>query len=119
MCDLILECGIDTESWYAAFAFRRRVSMSAIGSVMVMNWPSASLAGVSWCAIPLPDPRRDGCGAVDLRRSKSYGTAGAQPHKPKPWGVGGLPSHLPTESPGSPELPDYQELLVTPGSSPR
>ncbi|GAA3814363.1 hypothetical protein GCM10022403_054910 [Streptomyces coacervatus] len=71
MCDLIFDAGIDTESWYAEFAFRRRVSMSAIGSVMVMNWPSASLAGVSWCAIPLPDPRRGGCGTVDLRRSKS------------------------------------------------
>ncbi|GAA2606886.1 hypothetical protein GCM10010313_74020 [Streptomyces violarus] len=85
MCDLIFDAGIVTESWYAEFAFRRRVSMSAIGSVMVMNWPSASLAGVSWCAIPLPDPRRDGCGAVDLRRSKSYGRpSGAQPSKPKP-----------------------------------
>jgi hypothetical protein len=28
--------GISTESWYAEFAFRRRVSMSAIGSVIVM-----------------------------------------------------------------------------------
>src|SRR3954469_17754338 len=87
--------------------------MSAIGSVMVMNWPSASLAVVSWCAIPLPDPRRDGCGAVDLRRSKQTlagrarvrpGTAGAQPRKPKPCGAGLLPFPLLTESPGSPEL---------------
>ena len=31
-------------SWYAEFALRRRVSMSAIGSVIVM-WPVASLAG--------------------------------------------------------------------------
>ncbi|GAA2763592.1 hypothetical protein GCM10010103_26330 [Streptomyces paradoxus] len=101
MCDLILDAGIVTESWYAEFAFRRRVSMSAIGSVMVMNWPSASLAGVSWCAIPLPDPRRDGCGAVDLRRSKHSmsgqmsacvrAAADAQPHKPKPCGPGALP----------------------------
>ncbi|NEA99980.1 30S ribosomal protein S8 [Streptomyces sp. SID13726] len=29
--------------------------------------------------IPLLDPRRGGCGAVDLRRSKSYGRQGAQP----------------------------------------
>src|SRR5579884_2355370 len=36
MCVLILLAGIATESWYAEFAFRRRVSMSAIGSVMVM-----------------------------------------------------------------------------------
>ncbi|GAB2914582.1 hypothetical protein GCM10027203_12380 [Nonomuraea fastidiosa] len=36
MCALIFEYGIDTLSWYAAFALRRRVSMSAIGSVIVM-----------------------------------------------------------------------------------
>ncbi|GAA1811602.1 hypothetical protein GCM10009735_51370 [Actinomadura chokoriensis] len=46
MCALIFEYGIATESWYAEFAFRRRVSMSAIGSVIVMAyWPS--LATVS------------------------------------------------------------------------
>src|SRR6476646_3525945 len=37
MCTLILLCGMDTVSWYAWFAFRNRVSMSAIGSVMVMR----------------------------------------------------------------------------------
>ncbi|GAA2511258.1 hypothetical protein GCM10010276_67830 [Streptomyces longisporus] len=62
MCDLIFDAGIDTESWYAEFAFRRRVSMSAIGSVMVMNWPSASLAGVSRC--PSLSSIRDEAGAV-------------------------------------------------------
>ncbi|GGP10616.1 hypothetical protein GCM10012278_50960 [Nonomuraea glycinis] len=36
MCALIFEYGIDTLSWYAEFALRRRVSMSAIGSVIVM-----------------------------------------------------------------------------------
>src|SRR5215470_6971186 len=36
MWDLILEYGMPTFSWYAEFAFRRRVSMSAIGSVIVM-----------------------------------------------------------------------------------
>ncbi|GAA4222458.1 hypothetical protein GCM10023075_13510 [Streptosporangium album] len=36
MCALIFEYGIATVSWYAEFAFRRRVSMSAIGSVIVM-----------------------------------------------------------------------------------
>ena len=36
MCALIFEYGIDTVSWYAEFAFRRRVNMSAIGSVIVM-----------------------------------------------------------------------------------
>src|SRR5579875_970417 len=42
MCTLILEYGMPVESWYAEFAFRRRVSMSAIGSVIVMAlWPSS------------------------------------------------------------------------------
>src|SRR6266536_6050964 len=36
MWDLILEYGMPTVSWYAEFAFRSRVSMSAIGSVIVM-----------------------------------------------------------------------------------
>ncbi|GAA2450155.1 hypothetical protein GCM10010191_79960 [Actinomadura vinacea] len=46
MCALIFEYGIDTESWYAEFALRRRVSMSAIGSVIVMGF-RPSLATVS------------------------------------------------------------------------
>ena len=33
---LILECGIATSSWCAALALRRRVNMSAIGSVMLI-----------------------------------------------------------------------------------
>ena len=33
---LILLCGMVTRSWYAWLAFRTRVSMSAIGSVIVM-----------------------------------------------------------------------------------
>ena len=33
---LSLELGSDTESWCAEFALRRRVSMSATGSVIVM-----------------------------------------------------------------------------------
>src|ERR1700683_1885845 len=36
MWDLILEYGMPTVSWYAELACRRRVSMSAIGSVIVM-----------------------------------------------------------------------------------
>ena len=38
MPTLILLCGMMAESWYAWLAFRSRVSMSAIGSVMVMSW---------------------------------------------------------------------------------
>src|ERR1700719_1778463 len=42
MRDLILEYGMPTVSWYAEFALRNRVSMSAIGSVIVMaNRPSS------------------------------------------------------------------------------
>src|ERR1700685_554236 len=36
MRTLILEDGMTTVSWYAELALRRRVSMSATGSVMVM-----------------------------------------------------------------------------------
>src|SRR3954452_16260882 len=49
MCVLILLDGIRTLSWYAELALRTRVSMSAIGSVIVMAcsfqlacWPSSS-----------------------------------------------------------------------------
>jgi hypothetical protein len=37
MWALSFEFGIDTESWCAEFALRRRVSMSATGSVIVMT----------------------------------------------------------------------------------
>ena len=46
MCDLIFEYGIPTVSWYAELALRRRVSMSAIGSVIDMA-VLAFLAAVS------------------------------------------------------------------------
>src|ERR1700710_879098 len=42
---LIFDDGIVAASWYAEFAFRNRVSMSAIGSVIVMA-SGASLAAV-------------------------------------------------------------------------
>src|SRR3954454_10109943 len=45
MCVLSFEDGMTAESWYAWLAFRRRVSMSAIGSVIVMAC-GASLAAV-------------------------------------------------------------------------
>src|SRR5215218_5652168 len=45
MCVLSFEDGMTAESWYAWLAFRRRVSMSAIGSVIVMSGV-ASLAAV-------------------------------------------------------------------------
>src|SRR5687768_5954386 len=50
MCDFSFENGIETESWCAEFALRRRVRKSAIGSVIVMG-RQPFLAGVSarWC----------------------------------------------------------------------
>src|SRR5829696_4432691 len=45
MCVLSFEDGMTAVSWYAWLAFRRRVSMSAIGSVIVMACV-ASLAAV-------------------------------------------------------------------------
>src|SRR5687768_5914008 len=45
MCVLSFEDGMAAESWYAWLAFRSRVSMSAIGSVIVMAC-GASLAAV-------------------------------------------------------------------------
>src|SRR3954463_14943257 len=56
MCVLSFEDGMIAESWYAWLAFRRRVSMSAMGSVIVMSG-GASLAAV---------PRAPGLG--DLAR---------------------------------------------------
>src|SRR3954447_21476646 len=54
--------GMVAESWYAWFAFRRRVSMSAIGSVIVMS------GGASLAAVPHAlGPRR--LGAWASRRS--------------------------------------------------
>src|SRR5215218_10081413 len=45
MCVFSFEDGMVAESWYAWLAFRSRVSMSAIGSVIVMAC-GASLAAV-------------------------------------------------------------------------
>ena len=45
MCVLILLYGMVTLSWYAELALRRRVSMSAIGSVMVMGLGGLSRRG--------------------------------------------------------------------------
>src|SRR6202035_990056 len=47
MCTLMVELGMPTVSWYAALALRRRVSMSAIGSVIVMAWWPSS-PGFPW-----------------------------------------------------------------------
>ena len=67
MCVLILLCGMLTRSWYAELAFRTRVSMSAIGSVMVMrSCPSRSCGGLwpfpPWSPQTAPE---GGAGACD------------------------------------------------------
>src|SRR3954462_13345835 len=67
MCVLSLEDGMTAASWYAWLAFRRRVSMSAIGSVIVMACV-ASLAAV---------PRALGLG--DLARGLSAIAEGPRP----------------------------------------
>jgi hypothetical protein len=64
MCDLILENGIPTVSWYAELALRRRVSMSAIGSVIDM----AALAFLAAVSVPVPLTGS----ATDLRRVEIY-----------------------------------------------
>ena len=50
---LIFECGMATVSWYAELALRRRVSMSAIGSVMVMASSGLSRRGIPGTAADL------------------------------------------------------------------
>src|SRR5829696_9698876 len=45
MWPLSFECGSDTVSWNAEFALRSRVSRSATGSVMVMEWVSLQSPG--------------------------------------------------------------------------
>src|SRR3954451_5344214 len=90
MFALIFEKGMVTLSWYAWLALRRRVSMSAIGSVIVMGIRQPFSPG-------FPVTRRAYGEAVLLkirRRSAVRAVAG--------WLEG-----------------DYQEALDTPGSSPR
>src|SRR5918994_645397 len=92
MWALSFECGINTRSWYAELALRRRVNMSAIGSVMVMGF------------VPFSPrfPRAYG-EAVDPGGSVS--------------GSAGLGAEV---APGPERLVDatHQDDLVTPGSSP-
>src|SRR5829696_2980020 len=85
------EYGMETTSWCAELAFRTRVSMSAIGSVMVMWALRPSSPGFR----PLAVMPLGVCRGADLRCQRCVG-------------LGLLLAR------GA----DYQELLVTPGSSP-
>src|SRR5215213_9154199 len=113
MCVLSFEEGMTAESWYAWLAFRRRVSMSAIGSVIVMAC-GASLAAV---------PRALGLG--DLARGLSAISGAVQ------WGgavvrscelpagladAGELPRvrHLPQADPAQAELAEDRVRTTAP-----
>src|ERR1700755_77165 len=89
MFALIFEYGMVTLSWYAWLALRRRVSMSAIGSVIVMGVRQPFSPG-------FPEP-------PGLRRSGN-----SDPPSVRIRAVGGV---VGTQG--------YQEALDTPGSSPR
>src|SRR4051794_34740791 len=104
MCVFNFEDGMTAASWYAWLAFRSRVSMSAIGSVIVMAC-GASLAAVPH-ALGLGDLAR-GLSAISVTRllrcwnGSAAGTRGAR-----------------SVSRGAAGSFCYQELLRTPGSSP-
>src|SRR5699024_3073171 len=68
MWDLSLEYGMETVSWYAEFALRKRVSMSAMGSVIVI---SGSCPSSSW--FPQTARRRSGFPAGLRRTGKRTG----------------------------------------------
>src|ERR1039457_2796259 len=73
MCTLMVEQGMPTVSWYAALAFRRRVSMSAIGSVIVMAWWPSS----PWFPAG-PSARSVGAGGAQVGRCPCAGRARAR-----------------------------------------
>src|SRR4029453_3757000 len=117
MFALIFEKGMVTLSWYAWLALRRRVSMSAIGSVIVMGirqpfspgFPRTGLrrSGISRSAF---SPVKGGGGGVDSVRLQS-----------RQGGGGGVDSFRLESAQGRRRggWMGYQEAFDTPGSSPR
>src|SRR5687767_4312944 len=99
MCVFNFEDGMTAESWYAWLAFRSRVSMSAIGSVIVMG------CGASLAAVPHVSREFGGRGPVGERWS--CGAAGAS--APAGWSclvvelvhAGGRAHQLDLRTPGS------------------
>src|SRR5215470_13647145 len=85
MFALIFEYGMVTLSWYAWLALRRRVSMSAIGSVMVMCSSNPSRRGsepaygeamvLAWAAFAV-GPRRP---AGQVGYQEAFETPGSSP----------------------------------------
>src|SRR5919205_2839492 len=88
MFALIFEKGIVTLSWYAWLALRRRVSMSAIGSVIVMGVRQPFSPGFPDCAQAYGE-------AVLLYTS---GLPGSLRHAGKFAAVGHLPDAHPAEA---------------------
>src|ERR1700709_2376712 len=101
---LSFDDGIVAASWYAELAFRNRVSMSAIGSVIVMGC-RASLAAVPR-ALVLGDlaPGLSAIGGARLVTCWNGSAAATRGARSVSWGAAGPFC--------------YQELLLTPGSSP-
>src|SRR3712207_3428915 len=124
MCVLSFEDGMTAESWYAWLAFRRRVSMSAMGSVIVMSGV-ASLAAVPR-ALGLGDlaPGLSANGGARLVRCwrwprcriprRGVGQRGRSPaglaHARELPGV----SHLPQADPAEAELAEHRVRTTAP-----
>src|SRR6476659_9813295 len=77
---LSLLYGMDTASWYAWLALRRRVSMSAIGSVIVMMWFFLALVS------PCPQLRRDDLQRVEVVTRRTWSRREARRGAPSPEG---------------------------------
>src|SRR5688500_9802452 len=114
MCVLSFEDGMAAESWYAWLAFRSRVSMSAIGSVIVMGC-GASLAAVPhvsrWTVVV--GLSANGGAVVRPGRSAPAGwcdlPAGLAHARELP-GVG----HLPQADPAQAELAEHRVRTTAP-----
>src|SRR6476659_3209391 len=100
---LSLLYGMETASWYAWLALRRRVSMSAIGSVIVMAARPFLHRGFA------PEPQGRPAAIVDCRKSVR-GSAARQPAPGRsPGGLGhagqlAAVRHLPQADPAQAEL---------------
>src|SRR5918996_304597 len=105
MCVLSFEDGMVAESWYAWLAFRTRVSMSAIGSVIVMSVVPLSprfLSPSGWCRRAGPLGER-WCSVVD-------GTARLQGPAAREARRGGQPGPSPAGLADAGELPGVRHL---------
>src|SRR3712207_5361527 len=122
MCVLSFDDGMVVESWYAWLAFLIRVSMSAIGSVIVMGC-GASLAAV-------PHAVRVGLSAIGgarLVRCWNGPAAGSRAARarcggqrgPSPAGLAharelARVGHLPHADPAEAELPEHRVRTTAP-----